>query len=69
MTSVGTNSTGNDSGVSVNEKSSLETQDPGQPTTESYYYTDDATQDEGSSDDSTTGIFRSLRIVLLYSNP
>ena len=55
--SVGNNSTGNDSVVSVYEKISLEKQDSGEPTTESYYYTDDAIQDEHSSDDSTNGIF------------
>ena len=62
MTSVGNNSTGNDSDVSVNENISLETQDPKEPTAESDYFTDDETQDEESTDDSTTGIFYLLEL-------
>ena len=51
VTSAGNNSTGNDSGVSVDETTALETQDPGEPTTENNDYTDDTIQD-----DSTEGI-------------
>ena len=62
VTSAGNNSTGNDSRVSVNETNGLETQDPGELTTESEYYTDDTIQYEDSSDDTTTGIFSYPRL-------
>ena len=51
VTSAGNNFTDNDSGVSVNETTALETEDPGQPTTEINDYTDDTIPD-----DSTGGI-------------
>ena len=51
VTSAGNNFTDNDSGVSVNETTDLETQDPGEFTTENDNNTDDTIQD-----DSTAGI-------------
>ena len=51
VTSAGNTSTGNDSSVNENETTALETQDPGEPTTENNDYTDDTIQD-----DSTEGI-------------
>ena len=57
MTTAGNNSTGDDSSVSVNETIASETQDLGEPTTESDYYTDDTYNEEDSSDDTTNGTF------------
>ena len=51
VTTAGNDSTTNDSGVSVIETTALETQDPGEPTTENNDYTDETIQD-----DSTRGI-------------
>ena len=51
VTSAGNNFTDNDSGVSVNETTALETQEAGEPTTENNDYTDETIQD-----DSTEGI-------------
>ena len=62
VTSAGNNSTGNDSGISVNETTALETletQDPGEPTTENNDYTDETIQD-----DSTRGILWYLKLQL-----
>ena len=59
VTSAGKTSTGIHCGVSVNETTTLETQDAGEPTTENNDYTDETIQD-----DSTAGILWYLKLQL-----